>query len=199
MFSTASYICKCTVIDVGPAGEFVHMVSGVVGSSLRLVWLMMSECQGWQLRLCKPLAFHQACSDWGLWIKYEREIYEGSADKVLDPPALQLCHMPLTEWLMLIHCRMTVYLYWSGTDCAHRRITVMSVVIPSEGVRVFVSFCVYVSKYSVMSCGKGCQIQRLSSEQCLSLPRDTVTVCASPNCTTYSCPSWDRDDTSLTT
>lgn len=33
-------------------------------------------------------------------------IYEGAADKVLDPPALQLCHMPLTEWLMLLHCRM---------------------------------------------------------------------------------------------
>lgn len=75
----------------------------------------------------------------------------------------------------------------------------MSVVILSEGVRVYVSVWVYVGKYSVMSCGKVCQIQRPSSEQCLSLPRDTVTVCASPNCTTYSCPSWDQDDISLTT
>lgn len=37
MFSTASYIFKCTVIDVGPAGEFFNMVSGVVGSSSGLI------------------------------------------------------------------------------------------------------------------------------------------------------------------
>lgn len=88
MFSTASYIFKCTVIDVGPAGEFFNMVSGVVGSSSGLIWLMMSECQGWQLRQREPMPFHQACSGRGLWIKYERQEFM----KVLQTRSLILLH-----------------------------------------------------------------------------------------------------------
>ncbi len=89
-------------------------------------------------------------------------IYEGAADKVLDPPALSYAPHWMTDADTLQDGRSS--LYWSDTECAHGRIRVMSVVILNEVFSVYVSFHVYVGKYSVMSCGKGCQIQRLSSE-----------------------------------
>lgn len=103
-------ICICERPEhIGPVGEFFPVVSGVhTAAPGRPDWWCLSVRVGRRDRRAA------AVPSGARWLRAMHKIgkigiYDGAAaDEVLDPSAVQLCHVPLTEWLMPIHCRMAV-------------------------------------------------------------------------------------------